>query len=150
MNPNRQNGCYTPAGAGGPRQMGRTANVVTNTPCGANSCGCGNMGASSCGNGGTTSCGNTGTASCGNTGTASCGNNTTASTGNGCGAASGIVTGACQTMGCNRETALSGMPIAMAYVPWQSYGSLYSLPQALQNGTLFGELNLDFAGRRCN
>lgn len=134
MNPNRQNGCYTPAGAGGPRPMGRTANVVTNTSCGANSCGCGNMGASSCGNGGTTSCGN----------------NTTASAGNGCGASSGIVTGGCQTMGCNRETALSGMPIAMAYVPWQSYGSLYSLPQALQNGTLFGELNLDFAGRRCN
>lgn len=113
MNPNRQNNCFTPAGTGCSRQTGRTANVITNTPCGTASCGC--------------------SALCGNAGTAS-----------------GIVTGNCQNPGCNRETALSGMPIAMAYVPWQNYGSIYSLPQALQSGTLFCELNLDFAGRRCN
>ncbi|MBR6643352.1 MAG: spore coat associated protein CotJA [Lachnospiraceae bacterium] len=38
----------------------------------------------------------------------------------------------------------------MAYVPWQSYGNLCPMPQALRIGTLFQELNLDFAGRRCN
>ncbi|MBO5353571.1 MAG: spore coat associated protein CotJA [Lachnospiraceae bacterium] len=38
----------------------------------------------------------------------------------------------------------------MAYVPWQCYGNLYSLPQALKNGTLFRELDLEFAARRCN
>ncbi len=130
MNPNRQNNCFTPAGTGCLRQTGRTANVIMNTPCGTAPCGC------------STSCGNAGTASCGNTGITS--------SGNGCGAASGIVTGNCQNPGCNRETALSSMPIAMAYVPWQNYGNIYSLPQALQSGTLFCELNLDFAGRRCN
>lgn len=130
MNPNRQNNCFTPAGTSCPRQVGRTANVVTNAPCGTNSCGTASCG---CSNAGTSSCG---TASCG------CSNAGMPS--------SGIVTGNCTASGCNRETALSGMPIAMAYVPWQSYESLYSLPQALQNGTLFGELNLDFAGRRCN
>lgn len=52
--------------------------------------------------------------------------------------------------GCYKETVLGGMPIAMAYVPWQNYGNLYSQQQALHNGTLFRELDLDFAGRRCN
>jgi len=51
---------------------------------------------------------------------------------------------------CDKETALRGLPIAMAYVPWQCYGNIYQLPQALQNGTLFRELDLEFAGRRCN
>ena len=62
---------------------------------------------------------------------------------------SGIILGSCN-QGCNKETTLSGLPIAMAYVPWQSYGNIYPLPQALRNGTMFQELNLDFAGRRCN
>ena len=60
-----------------------------------------------------------------------------------------IVGGGCADA-CNRETTLSDCPIAMAYVPWQSYGNLYAQPQALRNGTVFAELNLDFAGRRCN
>ena len=51
---------------------------------------------------------------------------------------------------CNKETVLSGLPIAMAYVPWQCYGNIYPLHQALQNGTMFRELDLEFAGRRCN
>lgn len=62
----------------------------------------------------------------------------------------GIIIGGCADRGCNKETVLSGLPIAMAYVPWQSYGNIYPLPQALRNGTMFQELNLDFAGRRCN
>ena len=52
--------------------------------------------------------------------------------------------------GCAPEGALQGMPLAMAYVPWQSFGNLYALSQALQCGTLFQELSLDFLGRRCN
>lgn len=62
----------------------------------------------------------------------------------------GIIIGGCADAGCNKETTLSGCPIAMAYVPWQTYGNVYPLPQALRNGTMFQELNLDFAGRRCN
>ena len=56
----------------------------------------------------------------------------------------------CGTAACNKETTWKDCPIAMAYVPWQDYGNIYTQPQALQNGTMFAELNLDFAGRRCN
>ena len=62
----------------------------------------------------------------------------------------GIILGGCDDAGCNKETTLSGCPIAMAYVPWQSYDSIYPLQQAIQRGTMFRELDLDFAGRRCN
>ena len=62
----------------------------------------------------------------------------------------GIIVGGCADPGCNKETVLSGLPVAMAYVPWQNYGNIYPLQQALRNGTMFQELNLDFAGRRCN
>lgn len=65
-------------------------------------------------------------------------------------ASGGIIIGGCANKECDKETVLSGLPVAMAYVPWQSYGNIYSLPQALRNGTMFAELNLDFAGRRCN
>ena len=64
--------------------------------------------------------------------------------------AGGIIAGGCAEAGCNKETELRGMPLAMAYVPWQSYGNIFPLQQALRNGTMFRELNLDFAGRRCN
>ena len=62
----------------------------------------------------------------------------------------GIILGGCAEAACNKETTLSGYPIAMAYVPWQDYGNIYPLQQAIQRGTMFRELNLDFAGRRCN
>ena len=61
----------------------------------------------------------------------------------------GIIIGS-GSQDCNKETVLSGLPIAMAYVPWQSYGNIYPLQQALRNGTMFRELDLEFAGRRCN
>ena len=73
--------------------------------------------------------------------TASCCNNAVA--GN-------IIVGGCAEAACNKETTLRDCPIAMAYVPWQDYGNIYAQPQALRNGTMFAELNLDFAGRRCN
>jgi hypothetical protein len=83
---------------------------------------------------------------------AGCGGNPVVIGNRGCcnsAAAGGIIAGGC-TDACNKETTLRDCPIAMAYVPWQSYGKLYTQPQALRNGTVFTELNLDFAGRRCN
>ena len=73
--------------------------------------------------------------------TFSCGNNAV----NG-----GIIFGGCADAACNKETTLRDFPIAMAYVPWQDYGNVYALQQAIQRGTMFRELDLDFAGRRCN
>lgn len=41
-------------------------------------------------------------------------------------------------------------PVAMAYVPWQRLTHIYEdLDEALQNGTIFPELNKPFVGRRC-
>ncbi len=37
-------------------------------------------------------------------------------------------------------------PLAMAYVPFQQWGEVYSEDEAFQNGTLFPELNLPFEG----
>ena len=42
------------------------------------------------------------------------------------------------------------IPLAMAYVPLQSWKHLYEPCEAIYKGTLFKELNLDFLGRRCN
>ncbi len=39
-----------------------------------------------------------------------------------------------------------GLPIAMAYVPWQEWKRLYAPSAALENGTLFEELDLPFLG----
>lgn len=40
------------------------------------------------------------------------------------------------------------MAIAMAYVPWQHFNSMYELPMALQVGTIFPELNKPFRGSK--
>lgn len=41
-------------------------------------------------------------------------------------------------------------PVAMAYVPWQRLTNIYEdLNEALENGTIFPELNKPFMGRRC-
>ena len=39
---------------------------------------------------------------------------------------------------------LSGLSIAMAYVPWQEWRSLYEVEKGFQCGTIFAELNLPF------
>ena len=39
---------------------------------------------------------------------------------------------------------LSGLPIAMAYVPWQEWCSLYEVEKGFRCGTIFAELNLPF------
>ena len=62
---------------------------------------------------------------------------------------SGVVISGCINA-CNKETVLQGMPLAMAYVPWQSYDNLYPLSQAVRQGTIFRDLDFEFMGRRCN
>lgn len=47
------------------------------------------------------------------------------------------------------EDRLAGMPIAMAYVPWQRWKQTYSLEQGLNRGTIFPELDLPFVMGRC-
>lgn len=42
--------------------------------------------------------------------------------------------------------AVNSCPLAMAYVPWQSWNQTYDPPKALDRGTLFPELDLPFFG----
>lgn len=41
---------------------------------------------------------------------------------------------------------LQGMPVAMAYVPWQEWGGLYDPRQGFCCGTIFEDLNKPFQG----
>lgn len=41
---------------------------------------------------------------------------------------------------------LRNMPLAMAYVPWQKWGSLLEPDKAFHCGTIFEELNKPFRG----
>ena len=43
---------------------------------------------------------------------------------------------------------LKGMPLAMGYVPWQTYSCVYEPAEALRTGTIFPELDKPFYGRR--
>lgn len=43
--------------------------------------------------------------------------------------------------------ALAGMPLAMAYVPWQMWRKIYDAEKALCQGTIFEELDKPFQGR---
>ena len=56
------------------------------------------------------------------------------------------------TAGCNasRYDQLSGMALAIAYVPWQTYCQLYELEEALCHGTIFKELDLNFMRGCCS
>ena len=48
------------------------------------------------------------------------------------------------------EQILDRGEVAMAYVPWQHLTRIYeNLDEALNNGTIFPELNKPFEGRRC-
>ena len=52
---------------------------------------------------------------------------------------------------CDRDDVLDGMPIAMAYVPWQNWNHIYESGKGFQRGTIFEELDLPFRGRGgCN
>lgn len=44
-------------------------------------------------------------------------------------------------------TQLDELPLAMAYVPMQRYGTTYESENALQRGTLFPDLDKPFTGR---
>ena len=41
---------------------------------------------------------------------------------------------------------LRGMPLGMAYVPWQEWCSLYEADKAFHRGTIFEELDKPFRG----
>ena len=41
---------------------------------------------------------------------------------------------------------LYGMPLAMAYVPWQKWQHIYDAEKGFCYGTIFQELNLQFFG----
>ena len=46
------------------------------------------------------------------------------------------------------STPLDELPLAMAYVPMQTWGETYDGLKALDSGTIFPELDLPFCGRR--
>ena len=48
----------------------------------------------------------------------------------------------------NERDMLYGVPLAMGYVPWQTFECTYEPAQALQAGTIFPELDKPFYGRR--
>ena len=41
---------------------------------------------------------------------------------------------------------LSGMPLAMAFVPWQNWRAIYDVEKGFHCGTIFEELNKPFRG----
>ena len=47
---------------------------------------------------------------------------------------------------CDRDDALEGMPLAMAYVPWQNWRRIYDTEKAFCRGTIFEELDKPFRG----
>lgn len=51
--------------------------------------------------------------------------------------------------GCGRkqEDPLYGMPLAMAYVPWQRWGDIYPVCEGFHTGTIFEELDKPFLGK---
>ena len=52
----------------------------------------------------------------------------------------------CTPSGC--RDALSDFPTAMAYVPWQTFHSVFEDCKALHLGTIFPELCKPFCGKR--
>lgn len=54
--------------------------------------------------------------------------------------------------GCDHEQArtmidpLAGLPLAMAYVPWQCWNNVYEPAEGWHRGTIFPELDLPFLG----
>lgn len=55
------------------------------------------------------------------------------------------------TNSCNQSSyhdPLKDLPVAMGYVPWQTYKETLPLCKALQVGTIFPELCKPFCGKR--
>mgnify|MGYP002645752117 CR=1 FL=1 len=42
---------------------------------------------------------------------------------------------------------LEELPLAMAYVPWQHWGNLYSPEKGFERGTIFQDLDFPFHGK---
>lgn len=50
---------------------------------------------------------------------------------------------------CQKPTyELDSLPLAMAYVPWQNFHTVYEVDKALGYGTIFPELYKPFLGKR--
>lgn len=47
---------------------------------------------------------------------------------------------------CDKDDVLEGMPIAMAYVPWQMWRNICDIEKGFSSGTIFEELNKPFRG----
>jgi len=48
----------------------------------------------------------------------------------------------------NMYAGVDGLPLAMAYIPWQRFCTTFELHKALQVGTIFPELEKPFCGKR--
>jgi len=46
----------------------------------------------------------------------------------------------------HKKDPLAGMPLAMAYVPWQCWNETYKPAEGWHRGTIFPELDLPFLG----
>ena len=64
----------------------------------------------------------------------------------GCNMGPGFGRGTGPMMNGMRRIIDSEYPLAMAYVPWQTWGETYAAETALCKGTLFPELDLPFTG----
>lgn len=49
-------------------------------------------------------------------------------------------------MCCDKDDAFEGMPLAMAYVPWQMWRNIYDAEKGFSCGTIFEELDKPFRG----
>ena len=47
---------------------------------------------------------------------------------------------------CCAYDVLKGVPVAMAYIPWQTFKDLYTAEKAFSRGTIFEELDKPFMG----
>ena len=119
-------------------------NCGCNTPAPVDNCGCNNART-------TDNCGCNDARNEARRAAESCGCNTPSArvetrTGNNCGCDHDHHHDHSGTAGCNasRYDQLSGMALAMSYVPWQTFCKLYELEEARCQGTIFKELDLDF------
>lgn len=48
---------------------------------------------------------------------------------------------------CSRQDPLHALPIAMAYVPWQTWRQIYEAETGFLKGTIFQELDKPFFGK---
>lgn len=46
-----------------------------------------------------------------------------------------------------KHDVLEDMPLAMAYVPWQTWRNIYDTEKGFHHGTIFQELYLPFLGK---